>query len=125
MAIEISRFIPPVGYGAQRWPEILSVCLLIIGLILSFMAGSLIMYLIVAFLTGAFFGHLWYKTRKSLQFTYFMMITCFMIGFVIGSFFTRYGNPKTTPILTILVYLVGIILSYMLHKKRVMDGIDF
>jgi membrane protease YdiL (CAAX protease family) len=109
------------GYNNLRWPEIIWFCLLIIGFIVSLMVlESAIMYYIVAFLAGILFGRLWYRTKKTLQFKYFMMIIAFMIGFIAGNYFSKYGNP----ILTILIYLTGIVISYYLHKNNLMTGID-
>jgi hypothetical protein len=118
----MSGFIPHPGYHNLRWPEIVWICLLIIGFILSItIVGSAVMYYIIAFLAGILFGRLWYKTRKTLQFKYLMMIIAFMIGFVAGNYISKYGDP----ILTMLIYLLGIISSYYLHNKNIMTGVDF
>jgi len=105
-----------------RWPEFVWICLLIIGFILSLSTiGSAMMYYIVAFLSGMFFGRLWFKTRRTMQFKYLMMIVFFMLGFILGNYFKGYGNPE----ITILVLFLGIVLGYQLSAKGVMSGIDF
>lgn len=118
----MTGIIPHPGYKNLTWPEIVWIFLLVIGFIISLTyVGSAIMYYIIAFLAGALFGRLWYKTRKTLQFKYLMMIISFMIGFVAGNYISKYGNP----ILTMLIYLLGILISYYLHQKNIMTGIDF
>jgi len=118
----MSRFIPHSGYTSLKWPEILWITLLVIGLIFSLSTmGSAIMYYIVAFLCGMLFGRLWYKTKKTLQFKYLMMIVAFMVGFVLGNYIKGYGHPE----LTILIYVVGITISYYFHSRNVVHGIDF
>ncbi|MCB9358650.1 hypothetical protein H6503_01840 [Candidatus Woesearchaeota archaeon] len=121
----MSRFIPHPSYKSLSWPETIATICLIIGFILSFFAGSAFMYYVIALLTGIFFGRLWYNTRNTLQFKYFMIITLFMIGFVIGSLFTPYGNPRITPFLTLFIYVIGIIASYYAHSKGYIKAIDF
>ncbi|MFT4304291.1 MAG: hypothetical protein ACMXYG_07025 [Candidatus Woesearchaeota archaeon] len=121
----MAYFIPHSSYKSLTWPEVVSIIVLIAGFIFSFYAKSAMMYYIIAFLAGIFFGRLWYNTRKTLQFKYFMIISFFMIGFVVGSLFTPYGNPKVTPFLTLFIYLIGIIGSYYIHIKGYIKAIDF
>ncbi len=105
-----------------NWPEFVWISLLIIGFILSMSTiGSAMMYYIVALLAGIFFGRLWYKTKKTLQFKYFMMIVCFMIGFILGNYFRGYGHAE----ITIIVLMVGIIIGFYTTSKGLMNGIDF
>ena len=108
-------------YKNLSWVEWVCLVLLIIGLIISLSAGSAVIYYILAFLAGLFFGRLWYRTRKDEQFKYLMMITFFMIGFIIGNYLTRYGDP----IITMLVYLLGIVISYSLHSKGHVHSTDY
>jgi len=117
----MSGFIPHSGYRNLRWPEVVSTILLIMGFILSLLTGSAVMYYIVAFLTGMFFGRIWYQTRNTLQFKYLMMIVFFMLGFILGNYLSHYGDPR----LTILIFFLGIVASYYLHNKKYIRAIDF
>jgi hypothetical protein len=110
-----------LGKG-QRWPEAIAITLLVIGFIFSISTiGSAMMYYIVAFLSGMFFGRLWYMARNTLKFKYLMMIFFFMLGFVIGNYVRGYGHPE----ITIMVLLLGIIISYYLHLRRYVEAVDF
>ncbi|MFT4343987.1 MAG: hypothetical protein ACMXYE_04540 [Candidatus Woesearchaeota archaeon] len=87
--------------------------LIIIGFVLAISTGSAMIYYIVALLAGIFFGRIWHQTKSEPQFKYFILITFFMIGFIIGNIFSRYGNYKVT----IIVYLIGIAIGYTIDKQ--------
>ena len=104
------------------WVELVSIILLILGFITAMSAlGSMVIFFIVAFLTGVLFGRVWYKTRKSLQFKYFIMTTFFLLGLLSAHVYKKFSSPEWTFIL----YIIGIVVSYHLHSKGLMEGIDF
>jgi len=94
------------------WVEIVAFILLVIGFIIAFNSSSAVITYIISFLSGLFFGRVWYNVRKKEKFAYFLMIVFFLIGFILGSF---YGEK----IVIILFYILGIIFYYYLLRKKV------
>lgn len=121
---------PIIGKGTYRklnFEDIIFISLFILGIIVAILAPSIIIYYSVSFLSGAFFGRIWYKTRKALQAKYLIMITLFIIGFVVGGYIlnAKYGNSINQAIITIILYLMGIYASYQLHKKGLIKAVDY
>jgi lysylphosphatidylglycerol synthetase-like protein (DUF2156 family) len=114
-------YIPITKNFQLGWVEFVSIVLLIFGFILALMSGSAVIYYIVAFLTGIFFGRLWHNTKNTFQFKYFLMVTFFMLGFIAGNIITRYGNPR----ITIFVYFIGILISYYINRKGLIKAVDY
>lgn len=95
------------------WVEIVSFILLIIGFIIAFSAQSAVITYVVSFLSGTFFGKIWYGLKKKEKFAYFLMILFFLIGFILGSF---YGDKKVT----ILVFILGASIGYYLFHRQLL-----
>lgn len=104
----------------RRIEDYIFIAFLVFGFILALASGSAMIYYMVSFLTGMFFGRLLFKKKGSIKFQSYIMVVFFMVGFVIGNALTRYGDPK----ITILVYFLGILISYYIFSKRWLRVLD-
>jgi len=84
--------------------EMGSLALLICGFILSLTTGSAIIYYIIAFLTSVLFGRMWYRTIGKEQFKYAILITFFIVGFLVGNILSKYGDAR----ITLGIFIIGI-----------------
>lgn len=100
----------------ENWPETLALALLIIGLALSLASGSAFLSYILIILCGGAAGRLWFSMNKSWKFAGTLLISGFLVGFLLGSY---YANKI---ILTIL-FFVGAILSYYLHERKIIKSL--
>ena len=96
---------------AYTWVEYVAFMLMLIGFVLAIYSGSAVITYLVSFLSGMFFGRIWFLIRKKEKFPYIIMISFFLIGFVLGSF---YGEKM----LIIIFYILGSILSYYISFKK-------
>ena len=101
-----------------NWPEILATIVIIIGFFLAISAGSAIMLYFVMLLMGLFFGRLWFMIQRQIKMPWFIVIFCFLLGFLIGAFVTRYGDSK----IIILIFIIGIMTGYYLHAKNLISS---
>ena len=102
----------------KSWAEFFFFVLMVIGFIIALIAPSAVISYIVVFLSGMIGGRLLYERKKKLTFPYYIIITGFLIGFVLGS---RYGSRKVV----IVLFVLGILLSYHLHNKGYIKDITF
>ena len=102
----------------RNWVEILAFFLLIIGFFLSLSAPSAFLSYIIVFLCGMIAGRLWYQQRKNLKFSWLMIIMGFLFGYVLG---TYYGNRK----IVVIMFLLGMILSYYVHDKKYIKSAEY
>lgn len=95
-----------------HWPEIVSLFLLVVGFIVSVSSGSAIMSYLVVFFCGLFFGRMWYVVQKTIKMPWFVIIFCFLVGYLLGNF---YGNFK----IIIISFVLGCVISFYLHQRKV------
>jgi hypothetical protein len=95
----------------DHWTDIVALLVLVLGLVLSFISGSLVLTYIVAFLCGMVVGRYLYHRQHRLQLRFFYIILAFIVGFALGA---RYGNFKVI----IFLFVVGAITGNYIHKKK-------
>ncbi|GAF86208.1 unnamed protein product, partial [marine sediment metagenome] len=92
--------------------------LLVIGFLLSLAAPSAVLSYLMIFACGMMGGRIWYEQRDNFKFPFFLIIIGFLIGYLIG---TRYANL----VVLIAFFVIGGILSYYLHKKKIIHSIRY
>jgi len=104
----------------RSWAEFFFFVLMIMGFIVSLWASSfsVVISYIVVFLSGMIGGRLLYERRKNLPFPYYIIIIGFLIGYVIGAY---YGSRKVI----IILFILGLLFSYHLHKKGYIRDVHF
>ena len=91
---------------------------MIIGFIIAIIAPSAVISYIVVFLSGMIGGRLLYERKTKLIFPYYIIIIGFIIGYMIG---TYYGSRQVV----IVLFVLGILLSYHLHNKGYIRDVSF
>jgi len=96
----------------KNWAEFFFFVIMIMGFIVALWATSFsaVISYIVVFLSGMIGGRLLYERKKKLIFPYYIIIVGFLIGYVIGTF---YGSRQ----IIVVLFILGILLSYHLHNK--------
>jgi hypothetical protein len=117
----MSPIIGRTGVGKLSFEDIIFLSLLSLGIITALLTGSAMVFYIVSFMVGLLFGRVWYKTKSALQFKYFLMITLFMVGFIIGNALIGYGSPW----ITLVLYIAGIMASYYICSKGFFSILDY
>jgi len=102
----------------RSWAEFFFFVLMIIGFIIAIWAPSAFISYTVVFLSGLIGGRLIYDRKKKLTIPYYIIITGFLIGYLIG---TYYGNRK----IIIVLFVLGILLSYHLHNKGYIKDLPY
>ncbi|MBI5390681.1 hypothetical protein HZB02_04275 [Candidatus Woesearchaeota archaeon] len=99
----------------EQFVEIFGLCLLIIGFFLSLLAGSAVLsYLIIA-TCGLLTGRVLYKRRHTVKIAAYVLITVFLIGYLLGNF---YGSK----IVSLSIFILMNLLSYHLHATHYFEG---
>ncbi|MFP4403558.1 MAG: hypothetical protein ACLFPJ_04365, partial [Candidatus Woesearchaeota archaeon] len=87
------------------WVEIFSIYLILLGLIISLIIDSAIVAYIIILTCGFIIGK-YYLTKKILRnFTFFLLVLGFYIGFILGVYFL---NNRGSIIFITISFLIGI-----------------
>ena len=102
----------------KDWMEFFFFALMIIGVLVALLSPSAVISYLISFLAGFFAGRLVYERKNKIQFPYLMVITGFIIGYIIGVY---YGSRSVV----ILLFVIGTILSYKLYDKKILKDTRF
>lgn len=102
----------------EDWAEVIGFFLLIIGFFLATLAGSAVISYTVITLSGLMGGRIWYRIKENLKTPWVIILFGFLVGFVLGSF---YGDKK----IIVLLYVVGIAVSYWLHLEGYVKSLEY
>ena len=102
----------------RNWAELFFFVLMITGFIIALFAPSAVISYIIIFLSGMIGGRLLYDRKQKLTLPYYIILIGFIIGYVIG---TYYGSRKVV----IILFILGILLSYHLHNKGYIRDVPF
>ncbi|MBU0615769.1 MAG: hypothetical protein KJ601_06770, partial [Nanoarchaeota archaeon] len=91
----------------KNWAEVLFFSLLVIGFVVSLLAGSAVISYLIIFLIGMMAGRLMFERKGKLKFAYYLIIIGFLIGYILGAF---YGSRN----IMIILFVLGGLLSYYL-----------
>ena len=103
---------------AEHWVELLAFVLLVIGFFLAAASGSAVISYFLAFFCGALGGRIWYTTKTDTRIAWSIILTGFLIGFVLGSY---YGSQW----IIILSYTGGFLIGYYLHKEGYIKSVNY
>ena|SRR3989338_2944427 len=102
----------------ESWAELFFLILLVIGFLLSLAAPSAVLSYLMIFACGMMSGRIWYEQRDNFKSPFFLIVMGFLIGYLIG---TRYGNW----IILVILFILGGIASYYLHKNKIIHSIRY
>jgi len=94
----------------ERWVEIISLFLLIIGFLLALISGSAVVSYILIIICGLISGANLHKRKFGYKLPFFIIIIVFLIGFVIGDF---YGETR----FIIVFFIIGNYAGYLIHRR--------
>ena len=106
------------GEFSKDWAEYIALTFLIVGFIVSLSSRSAAILYAIALLSGAMLGRWWFRFKKSLKVPAAIIITGFLIGYVLGSF---YGSRKVV----VALFMIGMVLSYVLHDKKIIQSTEY
>ena len=95
----------------DHWVDVAALLVLILGLLLSFTSGSLVLTYLIAFLCGMIVGRYLHFRQHRLQLRFFYVVFAFVVGFALGA---RYGNFKVI----IFLFVLGAITGNYIHKQK-------
>jgi len=96
----------------ESWAELFFFILLVVGFLLSLAAPSAVLSYLMIFACGMMGGRIWYEQKDNFKAPFFLIIIGFLIGYLIG---TRYANW----IMLAVLFVIGAVASYYLHKKKI------
>lgn len=102
----------------EHWVELLAFILLVIGFFLAAASGSAVISYFIVFFCGALGGRIWYTVKIDTKLAWSIILTGFLIGFVLGSY---YGDKWVI----ILSYAGGFLLGYYLHKEGYIKSVNY
>ena len=104
----------------KNWAEFFFFVIMVIGFTFALWATSFSAFInyIVVFLSGMIGGKLLYEKKKKLSFPYYLIVIGFLIGYVMG---TDYGSATVV----VILFVLGILLSYLLHDKGYIRGMPY
>ena len=98
----------------DSWVEILFWTLFGFGIIIALALHSELFSYLVIFMIGLLAGRIIYQRKGMLNFKVYLLIAGLILGWIIGDL---WGYAFTT----IILFILGAVLSYMLHSNRWAD----
>ena len=99
------------------WPEMLATAFLAVGLVIGAATSSTSTIYATCFLMGLLFGRLWWRWKTGNRVPIFLSIMTFFFGFTLG---TLFADLRIVSILLLL----GVVLGYWLHEKKIITSMD-
>ncbi|MCH8329283.1 MAG: hypothetical protein IIB81_02735 [Nanoarchaeota archaeon] len=108
------------GFFFKNWAEFFFFVVMVIGFVVALLAPSAFISYIIVFLSGMIGGRLLYDRKGKLTFPYYIIIIGFLLGYVIGTYI-GYGDKTVV----IILFVLGVLLSYHLHKKGYIRDVPY
>ena len=102
----------------DNWAEFFAFVVLVIGFIIGISAGSAVIVYLISVFFGAAFGRWWFRFKKKLKVPAAIITIGALIGLTLGSY---YGDRKVI----ILLFIVGFVVSYYLHDRKIVHSAEY
>ena len=102
----------------DNWAEFFAFVILVIGFIIAVSAGSAVILYIISVLFGSAFGRWWYRFRKKRRVPAALISIGALVGLTLGSV---YGDRR----IVILLFIVGFVLSYHVHERKIIHSAEY
>ena len=98
----------------ERWAENLMLFFLVIGFILAVLISNPFLSYVLVFFAGFMAGRIYYEKKHHQPILPFILIILgFLLGYLVGSFWaSRFW--------TLFFFCVGFMVSYTLHRKKIL-----
>lgn len=100
------------------WAEYLAGILLAAGLVVSIVSKGILTTYVLSALFGLMFGRTLYRFQDKYTIPLYVIMIGFLAGFLIGSF-------EADRRIVILLYILGIVVSYWLHNEGLVKSVEF
>ncbi len=98
----------------DNWVEYVSFLFLILGAIMTFIAGSKVLSVLIVLLSSMIIGRALYIRKYKHQMRFWFMAGAFLIGMIFGA---RYLSYKAV----LVTFVLGTYMGYWLKKQHVLD----
>ena len=98
----------------DNWVEYVSFLFLILGAIMTFIAGSKVLSVLIVLLSSMIIGRAIYIRKYKHQMRFWFMAGAFLIGMIFGA---RYLSYKAV----LVTFVIGTYIGYWLKKHHVLD----
>ena len=102
----------------KNWMEFFFFVIMILGVFIALSAPSAAVSYAIIFVSGLFAGRLIYERKNKIKFPYIMIVLGFALGYLIGVY---YGSRK----ISIILFVIGAVLSYWLYDKKILRDTRF
>jgi hypothetical protein len=96
----------------ERWVEILSIFILVIGFFVAVWAQSAVVTYMVILLSGVISGRGFLARKYTHRIAYIIILIAYLVGFILGSF---YGKTK----FILVLFILGMWVGYVLHDREI------
>ena len=101
----------------DHWAEYLAFIALVVAFIIGITILNVFLSYVTSFLMGLMVGRVWFRYKRHLKFTWFLVIMGFMLGYVIGTF---YSDTR----IIIALFVLGWVIGYVLHDRAIIKSRD-
>lgn len=98
----------------DTWVDYVALFSLITGVLISFIAGSKVLSLVIVFISGLIVGRWIYFRKYKHQLRFWYPLTGFVLGLIFGSRFLSYKGVLVT-------FIVATCIGYYLKKNHVLE----
>jgi len=97
----------------RNWMEIFFVIILVIGIIAAIIVPSNFVSYLTITVSGIAAGKIIYDRKNKVRFPYILIITGFIIGYVMGTY-------NASRQLILILFVLGALISYHVHEKELL-----
>ncbi len=98
----------------DNWVDYVAILSLIGGVIISFIAGSKVLSVIIVFISGLIIGRWIYFRKYKHHLRFWYPLTGFILGLIFGSRFLSYKAVLVT-------FVIGTFVGYYIKKQHILD----
>ena len=98
----------------RNWMEVFFVIVMLIGIIISVIIPSNFISYLTITLSGVAAGKIIFDRKNKVRFPYILIISGFIIGYVIGAY-------NASRQLILILFVLGALINYHLHEKGVLQ----
>ena len=102
----------------KDWMEFFFLALAVAGIAIALFVPSAAISYATIFVSGLFAGRVIYERKGKIQFPFFVIISGFLIGYLIGNY---YGSRK----LLVVIFIAGAVASYCLYDNNIIKDTRF
>jgi hypothetical protein len=104
---------------AENWVEYLVLLCAVLGFVFALLTyPSAFLCYVIFFLFGILTGRLWFRIRRQLRLGWSLIVIGFVVGFLIGA-------PHGNRLAMIVLFIIGMTITYYVHKHRLIESLEY